>query len=41
MKGIEIIDLIDEAIHIGQEYASDEQILDYIEKLLQKREGNK
>ena len=39
MKDIELIDLIDEAIHIGQEELSDSEVLDLIERLLKKR-GN-
>ena len=34
-----LIDLIDEAIHTDGEQLSDEQVLDYIEQLLKKREG--
>jgi hypothetical protein len=36
-----LIDLIDEAIHTDGEKMSDEEVLDYIEKLLEKREGTK
>jgi hypothetical protein len=32
-----LIDLIDEAIHTDGEKLSDEEVLDYIEKLLEKR----
>jgi len=40
MNNGEIIDLIDEAIHSDGEKMSDEQVLDYIERILKKREGN-
>jgi len=36
-----LIDLIDEAIHTEGEKLSDEEVLDYIEQLLKKREGKK
>lgn len=35
-----LIDLIDEAIHTDGEELSDSEVLDYIEQLLKKREGN-
>ena len=37
MEDGELIDQIDEAIHTDGEKLSDEQVLDYIEKLLEKR----
>ena len=40
MSNGEIIDLIDEAIHTDGEKMSDEQVLDYIERLI-KRERAK
>lgn len=39
METGELIDLIDEAIHTDGEKLSDEQVLDIIEQLLEKREG--
>jgi hypothetical protein len=38
MEEGEIIDLIDEAIHTDGEKLSDEEVLNYIEQLLTKRE---
>ncbi len=35
-----LIDLIDEAIHTDGEKLSDSEVLDYIQQLLKKREGN-
>jgi hypothetical protein len=35
-----LIDLIDEAIHTDGQELSDSEVLDYIEQLLKKREGN-
>jgi hypothetical protein len=39
MTNGELIDLIDEAIHSDGQKMSDEQVLDYIERILKKREG--
>ena len=38
MEAGEMIDLIDGAIHTDGEELSDDQVLDYIEQLLKKRE---
>ncbi len=39
MEAGEMIDLIDGAIHTDGEELSDDQVLDYIEQLLKKREN--
>ena len=39
METGELIDLIDEAIHTEGGLLTDEQVLDIIEQLLEKREG--
>jgi hypothetical protein len=39
MNDREILENIDDAIHNNGEKVSDQQVLDYIERLLSKREG--
>lgn len=41
MDAGEIIDLIDEAIHTDGSLLTDSEVLDIIEQLLEKREGEK